>query len=138
MGLRLLLPFFLKQIFHFTQIPYVFLHSNAVWILMGCSVLDILFYLDLSLLEVLFIYTVKMIPNERFDLSTHISSLEFVTKLPNSNKGWAKGHVLVLDPWSGLSKGSDRVFTLQCSLEITSKLCLYHFHLVLLLFYSCC
>ncbi|KAL6334515.1 hypothetical protein AAG906_018004 [Vitis piasezkii] len=64
-----------------------------------------------------------MIPNERFNLSTHISSLEF-----------AKGHVLVLDPWSGLSKGSDRVFTLQRSLEITSKLCLYHF--ILSCYYS--
>ena len=79
---------------------------------MGCSVLDILFYLDFSLLEVLFIYTVKMSPNERFNLSVHISSLEFTTNLLDSNKGWAKGHVLVFDPWSSLSKGPDRVFTL--------------------------
>lgn len=54
--LRLSLPSFLKQFLHFTQIPYAFLHLNIIWILMGCSVLGILFHLDISLLEVLFIY----------------------------------------------------------------------------------
>ena len=42
---------------------------------MGCSVLDMLFQLDLSLLEVLFIYTVKMNQKERFSLFAHTPSL---------------------------------------------------------------
>ncbi|KAL6319629.1 hypothetical protein AAG906_020706 [Vitis piasezkii] len=47
--------------------------------------LDMLFQLDLSLLEVLFIYTVKM-----------------------SRRKLVKGNVLVSGPWSGLSKGTNK------------------------------
>lgn len=39
-----------KQFIHFTQIPLGFFHPNVVLVLMGCSVLDMLFQLDLSLL----------------------------------------------------------------------------------------
>ena len=95
--------------------------------------LDKLFQLDISLLEVLFIYTIKMSPNERFNLFAHIPSLQFVTNLLDSSKGWAKEHVLVFDPWSSSSKGSNGI-----SLEIPSKLCFYHFHFVLLLYPPCC
>ena len=42
---------------------------------MECSVLDMLFQLDLSLLEVLFIYTIKMSQKERLILFAHIPSL---------------------------------------------------------------
>ena len=73
--LYLLLHSLHKQFLHFTQIPPTFLHSNVVRILMGCSVLDMFFQLDLFLLEVLFIYTLKMSQKERFNLSTHIHSL---------------------------------------------------------------
>ena len=81
------LPYLLKQFLHFTQIPSTFFHPNVVWILMGCSVLDMLFYLDFSLLEVLFIYTIKMSPKERFNLFAHILSFQFVTNFPDSSKG---------------------------------------------------
>ena len=97
------LPSLLKQFLHFTQIPSTFFHPNVVWILMGCSVLDILFYLDFFLLEVLFIYTIKISPKERFNLFAHILSFQFVTNFPDSSKGWAKGYVLVSDPLSGSS-----------------------------------
>ena len=86
-GLRLHLPFLLKQFIHFTQIPPTFLHTNIIWISMGCNVLDMLFQLDLPLLEVLLIYTVKMNPKERFNLFAHIPSLQFVTNFLNSSKG---------------------------------------------------
>ena len=85
--LRLSLPSLFKQFFHFTQIPLVFLHSNIVRILMGCNVLDMFFQLDISLLKVLFIYTIKMSHNERFNLYAHIPSLQLVTNLPDSSKG---------------------------------------------------
>lgn len=40
-----------------------------------------LYHLDLSLLEVIFVYTVKMSRKERFSLSTHVPSLQLVTRL---------------------------------------------------------
>ncbi|KAL6324391.1 hypothetical protein AAG906_012995 [Vitis piasezkii] len=74
-GLRFPLPSLLKQFFHFTKIPPTFLHPNVVRVLMGCSVLDMLYHLDLSLLEVVFVYTIKMSQKERFNLSAHISTM---------------------------------------------------------------
>ena len=53
---------------------------------MGCSVLDMFFQLDLSLLEVLFVYTIKISPKERFSLVAHIPSLQFVTNLSDLGK----------------------------------------------------
>ena len=59
-GLRFLLPSLFKSFFHFTKIPSAFLYPNAVRILMGCSILNMLYHLNLSLLEVLFVYSIKM------------------------------------------------------------------------------
>lgn len=125
--LRLLLPSFFKQFLHVTQIPPVFLHPNVVQVLMGCNIMDMLFQLDISLLEALFIYTVKMSQKKRFSLSTHIPSLQLVTRLPNSNKDGTKRHVFVSGPWRGLFEGLNEVFTPQHSLEIPSRICLYNF-----------
>ena len=97
-GLCLPLPSLFKKFLHFTQISSTFLHPNVVWVLMGCSVLDMLYQLDLSLLEVLFVYTVKMSRKKRFSLYAHIPSLQLVTWFPDSNEGGAKGHVLVSGP----------------------------------------
>ncbi|RVW71729.1 hypothetical protein CK203_057118 [Vitis vinifera] len=60
------LPSLLKQFLHFTKIPPTFLHLNVVRVLMGCNILDMLYHLDLSLLEVIFVYTIKMSQKERF------------------------------------------------------------------------
>ena len=57
-----------------------------------------LYKLDLSLLEVLFVYIVKMSQKKRFSLAAHILSLQLVTGLLDSNKGGAKGHVLISGP----------------------------------------
>ena len=94
---------------------------------MGCNIMDMLFQLDISLLEALFIYTVKMSQKKRFSLSTHIPSLQLVTRLPNSNKDGTKRHVFVSGPWRGLFEGLNEVFTPQHSLEIPSRICLYNF-----------
>lgn len=59
-GLRFPLPSNFKQFLHYTKIPPAFLHPNVVRVLMGCNILNMLFHLDLSLLEVLFVYTIKM------------------------------------------------------------------------------
>lgn len=94
-GLCFLLPSLFKQFLHFTKISPFFLHSNEVRVLMGCSILNMLFHLDLVLLEVLFIYIVKMSRKGIFSLSAHIPSLQLVTGLSNSIKGTAKGHVII-------------------------------------------
>ena len=62
---------------------------------MGCNILDMLFQLDLFLLEVLFVYTIKISRKGIFSLSAQISSLQLVIGLLDSNKGDARGHVLV-------------------------------------------
>lgn len=61
----------------------------------------VLYQLDLSLLEILFVYTIKMSPKELFNLSTHILPFQFITGFPNSNKWWTKERDLVFNPWSG-------------------------------------
>ena len=68
---------------------------------MGCSVLNMLYHLDIFLLEVLFIYTIKMSGKDIFNLSAHIPSLQLVIELPDSTKRATKGHVVVLSPWAG-------------------------------------
>ena len=94
-GLRFPLPSLFKEFLHFTQIPPAYIHPNMVRVLMGCSILSMLFNLDLSLLEVLFIYSLKKEKNDIFSMVSHLPSLQLVTKLSDSTKGGAKGHVLV-------------------------------------------
>ena len=84
--LRFLLPSLFKQLFHYTQIPMSYIDPNIVQVLMGCSILNMLFHLDLSLLEVLFIYTIKKGKKYIFSMFAHIPSLQLVTGLPDSNK----------------------------------------------------
>ncbi|KAL6319982.1 hypothetical protein AAG906_037059 [Vitis piasezkii] len=64
------------------------------------DILSMLFNLDLSLLEVLFIYSIKKGKIDLFSLAAYMPSLQLVTHLPDSTKGGAKGHVLV--------KGTDK------------------------------
>ncbi|KAL6331725.1 hypothetical protein AAG906_016721 [Vitis piasezkii] len=99
--------------FLFLLFSNTFLHPNVARVLMGCSVLDMLYHLDLSLLEILFVYIVKMSQNE----SDRASDL---------NKGKTKGHILVSGPWDGLYEGPDRKFYPRCSLEIPNRICFYN------------
>ena len=46
---RFPLPSLFKEFLHFTQIPPAYIHPNMVRVLMGCSILSMLFNLDLSL-----------------------------------------------------------------------------------------
>ena len=94
-GLRFFLPSLFKEFLHFTKIPPAYIHPNIVRVLMGCSILNMLFNLDLLLLGVHFIYSIKKGKTDLFNLFTHIPSLQLVTNLPDSMKGRAKGHVLV-------------------------------------------
>ena len=120
-GLRFPLPSLFKEFLHFTQIPPTYIHLNMVRVLMGCSILSMLFNLDLSLLEVLFIYSLKKGKNDVFSLAAHLPSLQLVTDIPDSTKGGAKGHVLVQGVWAGLLEHPERPFSPNRSLVLLGK-----------------
>ncbi|KAL6351384.1 hypothetical protein AAG906_035176 [Vitis piasezkii] len=120
-GLRFPLPSIFKEFLHYTQIPPAYIHPNIMWVLMGYNILNMLFNLNLSLLEVLFIYTIKKGKNDIFNMFAHILSLRLVINLPDSNKGGAKGHVLVRGPWAGLSEHPERDFCFNYSLKLPGR-----------------
>ena len=70
-----------------------------------------LFNLDLSLLEVFFIYSIKKEKTDLFNMAASMPSLQLVTHLPDSTKGGAKGHVLVRGIWAGLLEHLERPFS---------------------------
>ena len=117
-GLRFPLPSLFKEFLHFTQIPPAYMHPNMVRVLMGCSILSMLFNLDLTLLEVLFIYSVKKLKTDIFSFVACLPSMQLVTSLPDSTKGGAKGHVLVKGVWAGLAVHLDRPFAPNQSLKV--------------------
>ena len=59
-GLRYPISSLVKQFLHFLGTPPALIHLNAIRILTGCSVLNLLYQLDISLVEVCFIYTLKL------------------------------------------------------------------------------
>ena len=89
---------------------------------MGCSIINMLFNLDLTLLEVLFVYSLKKGKNDIFSMSAHLPSLQLVTELPDSTKGGAKGHVVVRGAWAGLSERPGRPFSPNYSMELPGTL----------------
>ena len=117
-GLRFPLSSLFKEFLHFTQIPPAYIHPNMVRVLMGCSILGMLFNLDLSLLEVLFVYSIKKAKTDIFSFVACLLSLQLVTILPDSTKGAAKGHVLVKGSWAGLAVHPDRSFSPNQSLKV--------------------
>ena len=70
-GLRLPVPSLVKQFLHFTRAPPELIHKNIFQILMGCSVLNSLYQLDISLEEIYFIYTLKLEIESLLSMSTH-------------------------------------------------------------------
>ena len=88
-----------------------------VRVLMGCSILSVLFDLGLSLLEALFIYSIKKGKNDIHSFVASLPSLQLVTSLPDSTKGAAKGHVLVKGLWAGLTEHPNRQFAPNQSLK---------------------
>ena len=98
-GLGLPVPSQVKQFLHFIRAPLALIHLNVFRILMGCSVLDFLYQLDISLVEICFIYTLKLEIGGRMSISAQIPWLQFVTGLLDSLKTEAKGVVLIKGSW---------------------------------------
>ena len=55
-GLRFPVPAIVKQFLHFTRAPPARIHPNVINILIGCCVLNHLYQLDLTLVELFIIY----------------------------------------------------------------------------------
>ena len=68
-------------------------HPNVFRILMGCSVLNFLYQLDISLVEICFVYMLKLGTGDRLSMLTHSPRLQFVIGLPNSPMTEVKGVV---------------------------------------------
>ena len=64
--LRFLVSSLVKQFLHFTRAPPALIHPSVFRILVGCSVLNFLYQLDISLVEICFIYTLKLGTGGRF------------------------------------------------------------------------
>ena len=59
-GLRFHVSSLVKQFLHFTRAPPALVYPNVIRILTGCCVLNLLYQLDLSLVEVCFAYTLRV------------------------------------------------------------------------------
>ena len=97
-GLRFSVPALIKQFLHFTRAPPALIHPNTIWILIGCSVLNLLHQLDLSLVKIYFIYALKVGQGGRLSMSVRSAWLQIVKRLPDSPKMEAKGALLVRGP----------------------------------------
>ena len=97
-GVRFPVPALVKQFLHFIRVPPALVHPNVIRILTGCCVLNLLYQLDLSLVEVFFAYTLRVAQGGRMSMSAQSPGLLFVTGLPDSPKSEAKGVILVRGP----------------------------------------
>ena len=88
-----------KQFLHFTRVPPVLIHPNVIRILIGSCVLNHLYQLDLSLVEIFIIYFLSVGPGGRMSMSVLSPHLQIVNGLPDSPKTEAKGALLVRGPW---------------------------------------
>ena len=91
-------PALVKQFLHFTRASLALVHPNMIWILTGCSVLNFLYQVDLSLVEIFFAYSLTLRRRGWMSMSILDSRLQFVNGLPDSPKTEAKGVILVREP----------------------------------------
>ena len=74
-GLRFPVSALIKQFLHFTKASSVLVHPNIIRILIGCSVLNFLYQLNLSLVEIFFAYSLILQRGGRLSFSILDSQL---------------------------------------------------------------
>ena len=67
--LRFPMSSLVKQFLHYTRAPPAYIHPNDIRIMTGCCVLNFLYQLDLSLVEVCFSYTLRLVHDGRLSMS---------------------------------------------------------------------
>ena len=68
-GLRFPMPAIVKQFLHFTRAPPTLIHPNVICILIGNCLLNHLYQLDLSLVEIFIIYFLSVGPGGQMSMS---------------------------------------------------------------------
>ena len=96
---RFPMPGIVKQFLHFTRAPPALIHHNVIRILIGCCVLNHLYQLDLTLVELFIIYLLNIGSGGRMSMSVLSPRLQIVNRIPDSPKTEAKGALLVRGPW---------------------------------------
>ena len=76
----------IKQFIHFSGESHALILPNVIRILIECSVLNLLYQLDILFVEVYFNYTLKLAHEGRLSLSAQSPQLQFVMGLPDSPK----------------------------------------------------
>ena len=76
-GFRFPILSLVKQFLYFTRAPPALIRPNVFWILMGGSVLKLLYQLDVSLVEICFIYTLKIRIGGRLFMLAHSPGCNF-------------------------------------------------------------
>ena len=104
-----------NQFFHFTRAPPALIHPNVIRILIGCYVLNHLYQLDLSLVELCIIYFLRVGQGGRMSMSVLNPRLQVVNGLPDSPKTEAKGVFLVRGPWDESPGSPDLPFVINRS-----------------------
>ncbi|RVW85133.1 hypothetical protein CK203_032943 [Vitis vinifera] len=117
-GLRFPLPALFKEFLHFSQIPPIFIHPNLVRVLMGCSIINMLYSLDLTLLEVFFVYSLKKAKNDIFSVSAAPALPSNGDRAARFDKGRGEGAGAVRGVWAGLSQRASRPFSPNYTLKI--------------------
>ena len=113
--LRFLVLAIVKQFLHFTRAPLALVHPNVIRILIGCCVLNHLYQLDLSLVELCIIYFMRIGQGGRISMSVLSPQLQVVNGLPNLPKTEAKGALLVRGPWDETSGSPGLLFNINRS-----------------------
>ena len=98
-GLRFLVSALVKQFLHFTRVPPTLIHPNVIHILIGCCLLNHLFQLDHSLVELCIIYFLRVGQGCQMSMSVLNPRLQVVNGLPDSPKTEAKGVLLGRGSW---------------------------------------
>ena len=117
----------IKKFLHLSGVSPALIHLNVIRILTGCSVLNLLYQLDSSLVEVYFIYILKLAHRGRLSLSSQSLQLQFVTGLPDSPKTEEKGMILVRGSWYETPGSPDLPFTLNRSMAFLGVFKLWDF-----------
>ena len=114
-GLRFPVPAIVKQFLHFTRAPLALIHPNVIHILISSCVLNHLYQLDLTLVELFIIYFLNVGSGCWLSMSVLSPQLQIVNGLPDSPKTEAKGALLVRGPWDETPGSSGLPFNVNWS-----------------------
>ena len=98
-GLRFPVLAIVKQFLHFTRAPPALIYPNMIHILIGNCVLNHLYQLDLTLVELFIIYFLSVGSGGWMSMSVLSPRLQIVNGLTDSPKTEVKGALLVRGPW---------------------------------------